>query len=151
MPKRFELEYATKDNSKKAPIVLHRAIFGSLERFIGILLEHTNGNLPLWLSPIQVRVIDFTERNTKAAEKVVKELKEALPQMRIDSDFRNTTVSDKVRDSEMLRIPYSVVIGDKEEQGKTLAVRQRGTAKPKFGVKLSDFIKELKEKVEQRT
>src|SRR3989338_3165142 len=149
MPERFEIEYTDRDNSKKRPVMLNNAIYGSLERFIGILLEHTNGALPLWLSPVQVRVIDFTERNTKAAQKIVDQLKESLPGLRIDSDFRNTTVSDKGRDAEMQKIPYTLVIGDKEEQAKPLAVRERGS-KPKFGIKIDDFIKDIKEKIESR-
>lgn len=149
MPERFELEYTDSDNTKKRPVMLHRVVFGSLERFIGVLLEHLNGNLPVWLSPIQVRVIDFTERNTKAAQKVADQLREAIPNLRIDTDFRNTTVQDKVRDSEMLKIPYAIVIGDKEEEAKTLAVRERGQ-KPKFGIKQDAFIKDLKEKIEKR-
>jgi threonyl-tRNA synthetase len=149
MPERFELEYTDKDNKTKRPIMLHRVIYGSLERFIGILLEHTNGNLPLWLSPTQVRIISFTDRNVKSSEKVLDELKEAIPSLRIDSDLRNTTVNDKVRDAELLKIPVIIVIGDKEEKAKTLAVRQRGS-KPKFGIKAKDLILELKEKLEKR-
>jgi threonyl-tRNA synthetase len=150
MPERFQLEYTGKDNQKKRPIMLHRTILGSLERFIGILLEHTNGNLPIWLSPTQVRVINFTDRNTKAAEKVVKEIKSQIPNLRIDSDFQNTTVSDKVRTAELQKIPYIIVIGDKEEENKTLAVRSRGE-KPKFGVKLEKFLEDLREKINKRT
>ena len=150
MPKRFELVYTDKDGKEKTPVVLHRVVFGSLERFIGILLEHTNGALPLWLSPVQVRVINFTDRNTKAAEKSVEQLKEALPCLRVDTDFRNTTVNDKSRDAELQKVPYAIVIGDKEEESKTLAVRERGSNKPKFGIKLADFVKELKEEIEKR-
>lgn len=149
MPERFQLEYVDKDNKKKRPVMLHRAIFGSLERFIGIMLEHLNGALPVWLSPIQVRVFNFTDRNTKATEKILKELKESIPGLRIDHDLSNTTVSDKVRSAEMQKIPYIIVIGDKEEENKTLAVRSRGE-KPKFGVKFDSFVKELKEKIEKR-
>ena len=149
MPERFELEYTDKDNSQKRPVMLHRVVFGSLERFIGVLLEHLNGNLPVWLSPTQVRILNFTDRNTKAAEKILNEIKEAIPNVRIDSDFRNTTVNDKIRDAELMKIPNIIVIGDKEEEAKTIAVRQRGQ-KPKFGVKSEDFIKELKEKIEKR-
>ena len=149
MPKRFEITYIGKDNKEYIPLVIHRAIFGSLERFIGILLEHLNGNLPLWLSPIQVRIINFTDRNIKASEKIVKELGKEISNLRMDSDFRNTTVSDKVRDAEMQRIPYILVIGDKEEENKTLAVRERGT-KPKFGVKFDKFVEEIKEKMVNR-
>ena len=149
MPERFDLEYTGSDNKKHRPVMLHRTIFGSLERFIGVLLEHTNGNLPVWLSPTQVRVINFTDRNTKAAEKTLKELKEQIPGLRIDSDLQNTTVSDKVRNAELRKIPYIIVIGDKEEEKKTLAVRSRGN-KLKFGAKFESFVKEFKEKITKR-
>lgn len=150
MPERFQLEYIGKDNKPHRPIMLHRAIFGSFERFIGILLEQTNGALPTWLSPKQVRVINFTDRNNKAVEKTVAELKKAIPSLRIDFDLESTTVSDKVRNAELAKIPYIIVIGDKEEEAKTLAVRTRGEKKPKFGVKMDDLVKELKEKIEKR-
>lgn len=147
LPKRFELTYTDKDGKEKTPIVLHRVIYGSLERFIGVLIEHLNGNLPLWLSPVQARVLTFTDRNEKAAQKVFKELQDAG--IRVDSDFGSTTVNDKVRTAEMQKIPFIIVIGDKEEEKKTIAVRVRGE-KPKFGLKLDDFIKELKYKIEKR-
>lgn len=150
MPERFELEYADSDNTKKRPVMLHRVVFGSLERFIGVLLEHLNGVLPVWLSPVQVRVINFTDRNNKAAEKVVAQLRKEVPNIRVDSDFRNTTVNDKVRDSEMQKIPYLITIGDKEEEKGTLAVKKRGEKKPVFGVKIQDFVKEVSEKIEKR-
>jgi threonyl-tRNA synthetase len=149
MPERFDLNYVGKDNQKHRPIMLHRTIYGSIERFIGILLEHLNGALPTWLSPIQVRVVNFTDRNTKAAEKIVEKLKKEIPGLRIDSDFENTTVSDKVRSAEILRIPHIIVIGDKEEEKNTLAVRGRGE-KPKFGVKFDDFVKKVREEIEKR-
>jgi threonyl-tRNA synthetase len=139
---RFELEYTGEDNKLHKPVVLHRVVYGSLERFIGVLLEHTNGNLPLWLSPRQVRVISFTDRNIKASEKLVKELASFVPGLRIDSDVRNDTVQAKIRDAELLKINYIIVVGDKEEKSKTLAIRPRG-GKPEFGVKLSDFVKTI--------
>lgn len=151
LPERFNLEYVDKDNTQKRPLMLHRVVYGSMERFIGVLLEHLNGNLPVWLSPVQVRIINFTDRNIKSCEKLMKELKEELPMLRFDSDLRSTTVSDKVRDAEIQKIPYVIVIGDKEEASKTIAVRERGNAKPKFKVKLDNFIKEIKEKIESRT
>ena len=149
LPERFGLKYTDKNGKEKTPVVVHRVIYGSLERFIGILLEHTNGALPLWLSPVQVRVLDFTDRNTKAAQKIIDELKTTIPGLRIDSDFRSTTINDKIRDAEMQKIPYTIVLGDKEEQTNTLAIRERGL-KPEFGVKFERFIKELKEKLEKR-
>ena len=149
MPERFELEYADKDNKQKRPVILHRTILGSLERFIGILLEHLNGALPTWLSPIQVRVINFTDRNIKATEKVVKKLTEEISNLRIDCDFKQTTINNKVRDAEMQKIPYIIVIGDKEEKNNTLAVRERGT-EPKFDIKLEKFAEKIIEKIEKK-
>jgi threonyl-tRNA synthetase len=135
IPARFECTYIGSDGKEHMPLVIHRALFGSMERFIGIVLEHLNGNLPLWLSPRQVRIINFTDRNTKACEKVYSELKKAMPDLKIDKDLRNDTVQAKVRDAELLKINYIIVIGDKEEESKTLAVRARGE-KPKFNVRL---------------
>src|SRR3989338_6045143 len=149
LPQRFEIKYNGADNKDYTPLVIHRAIFGSVERFIGVLLEHTNGVLPLWLSPIQVKIVNFTDRNTKAVENILEQLKKEISSLRIEADLRNTTVNDKIRDAELMKIPYTIVIGDKEEQAKTLAVRERG-GKPKFGVKLDDFVKELKEKIKHR-
>ncbi|MEK6855704.1 MAG: His/Gly/Thr/Pro-type tRNA ligase C-terminal domain-containing protein, partial [Nanoarchaeota archaeon] len=91
-----------------------------------------------------------TERNTKTAQKIINKLKEEIPNLRIDSDFRNTTVNDKVRDSELMKIPYLITIGDKEEEKGTIAVKKRGEKKPEFGIKLDSFIKELKDKIENR-
>jgi len=149
MPQRFDIKFIGRDNKEHIPLVIHRAIFGSLERFIAILLEHLNGNLPFWLSPIQARVVNFTDRNIKASEKIIKEFKKEIPNLRIDSDFRNTIVSDKIRDSEIMKIPITIVIGDKEEKTNTLAVRERGK-KPKFGIKLEKLAKELRQKIEKR-
>lgn len=147
MPERFDLTYIGKDNKKHRPVMIHRALYGSLERFIGILTEHFNGNFPLWLAPIQVRVLSFTDRNIKAAQKVFEKLKEQG--FRVDSNFESTTVNEKVREAELQKIPYIIVIGDKEEKQNTIAVRERGK-KPVFGVKLEEFIKEIKEKIEKK-
>ncbi|HLD38552.1 MAG TPA: threonine--tRNA ligase, partial [Candidatus Nanoarchaeia archaeon] len=96
MPERFELEYTDKDNEKKRPIMIHRAIYGSLERFIGILLEHYSGRFPLWLAPIQVRILNFTDRNEKYAKKIIEKLSKEIPNSRIDSDFEAKTIQAKV-------------------------------------------------------
>ncbi|MFA5060772.1 MAG: threonine--tRNA ligase [Candidatus Pacearchaeota archaeon] len=148
MPERFEISYIDKDNEKKRPVMLHNAIYGSLERFAGILLEHTNGALPLWLSPVQVRVLSFTDRNIEKAKEFFDKLKEEG--IRADFDFDSTTVNDKVRNAEMMKIPYIITIGDKEEEKETLAVRERGEKKLRFDVKLEEFVKEVKEKVSKR-
>ncbi len=148
LPERFELEYVDNDGSKKRPVMLHRVIYGSIERFIGVLLEHTNGNLQTWLSPIQVRVLSFTDRNEKAAQKVLDELKSKG--IRADADFGSSTMGDKVRTASMMKIPYIITIGDKEEEKGTIAIKKRGEEKPKFGVKLDEFLKDLKEEINNR-
>ena len=149
MPKRFELEYTDKDNKKKQPIMLHRAIYGSLERFIGILLEHYSGRLPTWLAPVQVRILSFTDRNEVHAKKVLRELGEKVPNLRIDSDFRQTTVPSKVKEAEEMKIPYIIVIGDKEEKENKLAVRVRGSSKIEM-FSPEKFAQKLKEEIEER-
>jgi len=148
MPERFELEYVDKDNKKKRPVMLHRTLYGSLERFIGILIEHTKGRLPTWLAPVQVRVLSFTDRNEAYSKKVIKKIAEKIPGLRLDADFRNVPISSKVRESEMMRIPFVIVVGDKEEEKGTLAVRHDGGVKD--GVKIDSFIKEIKELIEKR-
>ncbi|MBU0959045.1 MAG: threonine--tRNA ligase [Nanoarchaeota archaeon] len=148
MPERFELEYVDKDNKRKRPVMIHRVIYGALERFIGIMIEHFNGRLPTWLAPIQVRVLSFTDRSVKYAEKIVKELEEEIPNLRVDTDFKDATVQGKVKDAELMKIPYIIVVGDKEEKGKNLAIRNHG--KVKLGVKLDGFIKDLRKEIEER-
>ncbi len=150
MPERFDLTYTGEDNKEYRPVMVHRAVLGSLERFIGVLLEHLNGNLPVWLSPIQVRIISFTDRNIKACKKLIEQLAKDIPNLRIDTDFRDDTVNSKVRDAEISRIPYILVIGDKEEKSKTLAVRNRGNKKVKYGIKVDKFVKEIKKETEER-
>ena len=142
MPERFELEYTDKNNEKKRPIMVHRAVYGSLERFIGILLEHTNGRLPLWLAPIQVRILNFTDRNKKYSEKILKQLEEEIPTLRVDSDFASETIPSKVKDAEIMKIPYILVVGDKEEKSGKIAVRKNGKIE---SIKVDKFVKMIKE------
>lgn len=149
MPERFELEYTDKNNKKKRPIMLHRVIYGSLERFIGILLEHTKGRLPTWIAPIQARILNFTDRNEKYAKKIIERIGNEIPNIRLDADFRQTTIPAKVKDAEISRIPYIIVIGDKEEKEGTLAVRAKGNKKIQ-SIKVDDFIEQLKEEISQR-
>ena len=114
MPERFNLTYMGENNKEHRPIMLHRVIYGSLERFIGVLLEHTNGRLPLWLSPIQARIINFTDRNNKSCEKLKKEIEEKG--FRVDIDLKSEPISGKIKQAEMEKIPYIVTIGDREEK-----------------------------------
>ncbi|VVB82835.1 Threonine--tRNA ligase [uncultured archaeon] len=149
MPERFELEYTDKDNTRKRPVMLHTVSYGSVERFVGILLEHTNGRMPLWLAPAQVRVLSFTDRNLDYAKKIIKELGEEIPNLRVDADFRQTTVPAKVKDAEIMRIPYIIVVGDKEEKEKNLAVRIKGNSKIET-MNVKSFIEKIKKEIEDR-
>jgi threonyl-tRNA synthetase len=143
MPERFQLEYAGDDGKGHRPIMLHRTVYGSLERFMGILLEHLNGNLPVWLAPVQLRVISFKDSSNKAAEEIFKRFFDLG--FRAELDLSYGTVEGKIRDAELQKIPYIIVIGDKEEQSGTLAIRRHGTKAPRYGVKFDDFVKQLRE------
>ncbi|HLD15235.1 MAG TPA: threonine--tRNA ligase [Candidatus Nanoarchaeia archaeon] len=147
LPLRFNLEYDGKDGKKHTPIIIHRAILGSLERFIGLLTEHYAGRFPLWLSPVQVKIVTVNDRNILFANKVRQELEENS--IRVEIDDRGESVPKKVRDAEVEKIPVIVTIGDKEVEKKTLALRDRN-GKVKFGVKIEDLIKGLKDKIEKR-
>ena len=149
MPERFDLEYTDKNNVKKRPIMIHRTLLGSLERFIGILLESTNGRLPTWLAPIQVRVLSFTDRNVPYAEKMIARMKELVPNVRVDWDFDQKTVQAKVKEAEEMKIPFILVIGDKEEKEGIVAVRKGGD-KVLQNQDTDEFIFELKKKIENR-
>jgi len=149
VPKRLNLIYIDKDGTRKNPIVIHRAILGSYERFIAYLLEQTQGRFPLWLAPIQIRVLSFTSRNVEACKKIIIQLGDKIPDLRIDADFRDMPVQGKVKDAEIMRIPYIIVIGDKEQKGNTLAVRVKGDKKI-VTFKLDKFIKEIKQEIEYK-
>jgi len=146
MPERFDLEYTDKDNKKKKPIMIHRTVYGSLERFVGVLLEHTNGHLPAWLAPIQIRILSFTDRNIDAVKKLEQEFKKEG--IRVDIDGESNKVEGKVKDAELMKIPYIIVIGDKEEQNKTIAVRHKG--KLEFNVSPDKFINKIKKEIKER-
>ena len=146
MPERFELEYIDNKGKMKRPVMLHRTVFGSLERFIGVLLEHLNGRLPTWLSPVQVKVMSFTDKNIKSAEKLFNELKEAG--IRCEIDINSAPVQGRIREAEIQKIPYIIMIGDKEEQAKTIAVRHN--EKVKFGVKKDIFLEEILKEIKER-
>lgn len=147
LPERFELEYTDNNGKIQRPIMLHRVIYGAIERFLAVLIEHLNGNLPVWLSPVQVKVLSFTDRNESAARKVLENLQ--LAGIRAEGDFSSSTMGDKVRNASLRKIPYVVTIGDKEEKDGTLAVRQRD-GKVKQGVKESEFIKDISKLIKER-
>ncbi len=145
LPKRFDLEYMGEDNKRHNPIIIHRVVYGSLERFIGILLEHTNGHLPLWLAPVQVKVINFTDRNNKSCERLTEKLKEK--NVRADMDLLSEPIQGKIKQAEVEKIPYIVVIGDREEKNGTVAVRKNGKI---TNIKEDEFIEKIKKEIENR-
>ncbi|MDN4574515.1 threonine--tRNA ligase [Pandoraea cepalis] len=124
MPERLDAEYVAEDNSRRRPVMLHRAILGSLERFIGILIEHHAGAMPVWLAPEQVIVLNVSEKTADYAQAVTKKLKEQG--LRARSDLRNEKISYKIREHSLQKVPYLVVVGDKEQEANTVAVRARG-------------------------
>lgn len=126
MPERLGAEYVDEDNARKVPVMLHRAILGSLERFIGILIENHAGSMPLWLSPVQAMVLNISERQADYAQEVVDTLKKAG--LRVETDLRNEKITYKIRDHATNRVPYLLVVGDKEKNDNTVSVRARGNA-----------------------
>ena len=124
MPGRLGAEYVAEDNSRKVPVMLHRAILGSLERFIGILIENHSGALPIWLSPVQAVVLNISEKQADYAEDVVNQLHAAS--FRAEADLRNEKITYKIREHSVNRLPYQLVVGDKEKEAGLVAVRTRG-------------------------
>ncbi len=149
MPKRFDLKYIDNKSQEQRPVMLHRVIYGSIERFIGILLEHYKGALPTWLSPIQARVINYTDRNNKYAEKIFKQIKKEFPQLRIGTDLESAPLGTKIRNAELMKIPYIIVVGDKEQKAKKIALRQRGVKKIKQQ-SIETFIKNIQDEIKKR-
>ncbi|MEP6947058.1 MAG: threonine--tRNA ligase [Acidobacteriota bacterium] len=123
LPERFELEYTGDDNQKHRPIMIHRALFGSIERFFGVLIEHYAGAFPLWLAPVQVAILPITDRVNEYADKVAAELREAG--FRVESNTRSDKIGAKIRDAQLQKIPYMLVLGDQELENGQVAVRER--------------------------
>ena len=143
MPKRFKLSYTGSDGNEHTPVVLHRTILGSMERFIGVMLEHYKGNLPVWLSPVQVKVIPLSDEHKAYSQKVLEGLTAAG--LKAEGDFESGTMAAKIRNAQLQKIPYMLVIGKKEEESSSVAVRKR-SGEQSFGVKLETFIDEVNEK-----
>jgi threonyl-tRNA synthetase len=147
MPERFDIEYTDKKGKKKKPVIIHRALMGSLERFIGVLIEHYAGALPLWLSPVQVQIIPIGASHKKYAEEINKLLEENG--LRTEIKDENETVSKKIREGEIQKIPYLLIIGDKEQKSKSVSVRERrkgDTGKMKLDKFVGKIIKEIEKK-----
>ncbi len=140
MPGRLGAEYVAEDNTRRVPVMLHRAILGSFERFIGILIEHHGGAMPLWLAPVQVVVMNITEHQAEYASEVQRALAEAG--FRADADLRNEKISYKIREHSLQKLPYQVIVGDKEMAGRKVAVRTR-RGEDLGQMNLADFVSKL--------
>jgi threonyl-tRNA synthetase len=148
MPERFDLTYEGSDGKKHRPVMIHRAIFGSFERFLGVLTEHCAGNFPLWIAPVQLAVLSITDSQNEYAKEIYDELKKE--NFRVILDTRNEKIGYKIREAENRKISYMIVVGDKEKEEKKISVRQHGKGDiGKFGLK--DFIETIRLNVTQKT
>jgi threonyl-tRNA synthetase len=141
LPQRFHLEYVAEDGSRKQPLMVHRALYGSVERFFGVLLEHYAGAFPVWLSPVQVVMIPISERHAEYAQKVAAQLKEAG--VRVDVDARNEKMNAKIREHAMQKVPFLLVVGDKEAEAGKVNVRTRGKEKTE-DMPAADFVEKIR-------
>jgi threonyl-tRNA synthetase len=147
MPELFDLTYVGEDGEKHRPVMIHRVVFGSIERFIGILTEHYAGAFPVWLAPIQARIIPITERHHDYANDLVRQMKESG--IRVDVDARSEKMGYKIREGQLQKIPYLLVVGDKEVEARTVSIRKRKEGD--VGSKgYEEFIRELTEEIANR-
>jgi threonyl-tRNA synthetase len=147
LPKRFELEYIAEDNKPHQPVMVHRALFGSIERFFGVLIEHYAGAFPMWLAPVQVAVLPITDRVNDYAERVAAQLRAAG--LRVDANLKSEKVGAKIRDAQLQKVPFMLVLGDREMEQENVAVRER--VQGDIGVmSLEEFSKMARALVESR-
>ena len=141
LPQRFELEYVASSNDRTRPIMIHRALFGSVERFMAILIEHYAGNLPTWLNPEQVRVLGVRNDHDDYAAEIVKALK--AWGIRSSIDFANEPLGGRIRNAKQEKIPYILVVGDEDVNARTVGVNSRGSTEPERGVSVEQFIERI--------
>ncbi|MBQ7716008.1 MAG: threonine--tRNA ligase, partial [Prevotella sp.] len=144
LPERFKLEYTAEDNTKKTPVMVHRAPFGSMERFTAVLIEHTAGKFPLWLTPEQVAILPISEKFVDYANKVKRYFDTVG--VRASVDERNEKIGRKIRDNELKRIPYMLIVGEKEADEGLVSVRRQG-AGDQGQMKMEEFAKQLLDEV----
>ncbi len=148
LPARFELEYVGEDGERHQPVMVHRALYGSVERFFGVLIEHYGGAFPLWLAPVQMGLVPIAERHAAYGEKVAEQLRAAG--FRVELDARNEKMNAKVRDLTMQKIPYVLVFGDKEAEAESVSVRVRGQG-DQGAMPLAEFVARAKDLVERKS
>ncbi|MEZ3562730.1 MAG: threonine--tRNA ligase, partial [Duncaniella sp.] len=146
LPERFQLEYTGSDNQKHRPVMIHRAPFGSMERFVAVLLEHTAGRFPLWLAPQQAVVLPISEKFNDYAYEVARQLN--AQDIRTQVDDRNEKIGKKIRDNELKRIPYMLIVGEKEAENAEISVRKQGEG-DKGSMKIANFAAELTREVNE--
>ena len=147
LPERFDLTYIGEDNAKHRPVMIHRAPFGSMERFIAVLIEHCAGKFPLWLAPTQVKLLPISDKFMPYAEIVATQLKNA--DIRVEIDDRNEKIGKKIRDTELAKIPFMLVLGEKEVNEGQVAIRRQG--KGDMGVvPIAEFIELVNEEVKSK-
>ena len=147
MPVNFDLTYIDANNERKRPVMLHRAMFGSIERFLGILIEHFAGKFPLWMAPVQVEVIPVSEKTNEYAQKVYEELKNKG--FRVEIDTRNSQMGAKIRDAQMRKINYMLILGEKERDNGSISVRTRNNENIN-DIKLDKFMEDLSEEIKEK-
>lgn len=147
LPERFELEYVDSDNTRKRPVMIHRAPFGSMERFIAVLLEHCGGNLPLWLAPLQVKILPISDKYSEYAHSVAAMLKTV--DIRSEIDDRSEKIGRKIRDTELMKTPYMLIVGEKEMTEGTVSVRKHGEG-DKGSVNIQEFISDIQNIVNEQ-
>jgi threonyl-tRNA synthetase len=147
LPERFELEYVDVDNTRKRPVMIHRAPFGSMERFIAVLLEHCGGNLPLWLAPLQVMILPISDKYSEYAHQVAAQLKAA--DIRAELDERSEKIGRKIRDTELMKTPYMLIVGEKEAADGTVSVRKHGEG-DKGSLPVAAFCEEIRNIVNEQ-
>jgi threonyl-tRNA synthetase len=148
-PERFQLKYVGEDNAEHVPVVIHRAVSGSLERFIAILVEHFAGAFPVWLAPEQVRVLPISDDVRPVAAAIAGEMRGAG--LRATLDDRSETLNYRIREGEMMKVPYMAVVGKREAEAGTVAVRARGAGKKQEVIPVAEFIERVKQETHTRT
>ena len=147
LPERFNLEYIAEDGQKHRPIMIHRACFGSMERFIGILIEHFAGAFPTWMAPVQVKILPISEKHVEYAEKLRKAFKDAY--VRVELDDRSEKIGYKIRQAQMEKVPYMLVVGDKEVEEGKVAVRKRGVGE-QGAIPWEEFLASIQQEIKDR-
>jgi len=147
LPEAFKVEYVNEESKTVQPVMIHRALMGSLERFFGVLIEHYKGAFPVWISPVQAKILNITDSQEEYARKVLAELKNIG--IRAELDARNEKLGLKIREAQLQKIPYMLVIGDKEKENGTVALRRRNSQEQKI-MALAEFISLAQEEIKNK-